>query len=258
MFTRAAWKTGVSIMAVFVLVPGMWVGGWAWRSVTARLREAGHEVHPVTLTGLGDREHLGNAEVGLDTHITDVVSVIRHEDLREVVLVGHSYAGTVITGVADRVPDRIVAQVYVDSAPTADGEAHLDIHPAEALAGVAAFVREHGDGWLVPAPDFAELSGQPSGEGLTTEQGRLVQPRTHGHPYASVAQPLRLTGGDTSAHRRTILACNDFRELAAAGIRRYQPDPSAPWEVHDLATGHWPMFSAPEQLADLLDAVAKR
>ncbi|NDK29590.1 alpha/beta hydrolase [Streptomyces sp. TR1341] len=243
-------------MTTYVLVPGMWVGGWAWRDVTDRLRAAGHDVYPVTLTGLGERTHLGGVGTGLDTHITDVVNVILHEDLRDVVLVGHSYAGTVLPGVADRVPDRIATQVYVDSAPTAAGESHFGIHPAEAIEGMAGHVREHGDGWRLPAPDFAEMAAHPGGEGLTGEQCRLIQPRTSDHPFATVTEPLALTGSDTSAHRRIVIACNEFRGLAEAGIGRYQ-QAAAALEVHHLATGHWPMFTAPQELADLLDSAAK-
>ncbi len=102
------------------------------------------------------------------------------------VLVGHSYAGTVLPGPADRVPDRIATQVYVDPAPTADGESHFGIHPAEAIEGMAGHVREHGDGWRLPAPDFAEMAAHPGGEGLTGEQCRLIQPRTSDHPFATV------------------------------------------------------------------------
>ncbi|MGW4889528.1 alpha/beta fold hydrolase [Streptomyces murinus] len=243
-------------MTTYVLVPGMWVGGWAWRDVTDRLRVAGHDVYPVTLTGLGERTHLGGVGTGLDTHITDVVNVILHEDLRDVVLVGHSYAGTVLPGVADRVPDRIATQVYVDSAPTAAGESHFGIHPAEAIEGMAGHVREHGDGWRLPAPDFAEMAAHPGGEGLTGEQCRLIQPRTSDHPFATVTEPLALTGSDTSAHRRIVIACNEFRGLAEAGIVRYQ-QAAAALEVHHLATGHWPMFTAAQELADLLDSAAK-
>ena len=91
-------------MTNFVLVPGFWLGGWAWDRVTARLRAAGHTVFPVTLTGLGERVHLAGPQIDLDTHITDVINLITYEALHDVVLVGHSYAGMVVTGVADRMP----------------------------------------------------------------------------------------------------------------------------------------------------------
>src|SRR5687768_4282986 len=108
-------------MATFVLVPGFWLGGWAWQTVARPLRSAGHDVYPVSLTGLGDRLHLANREVNLDTHITDVTNLIAFEDLRDVILVGHSGGGVVATGAADRVPDRLSRVVYLDSAPLPDG-----------------------------------------------------------------------------------------------------------------------------------------
>jgi pimeloyl-ACP methyl ester carboxylesterase len=105
----------------YVLVPGFWVGGWVWNEVTGMLRARGHDVHPVTLTGLGEREHLATPDVDLDTHITDVENLLRYEDLHDVVLVGHSYGGLVVTAVADRMPERVKQLVYVDTGPLPDG-----------------------------------------------------------------------------------------------------------------------------------------
>src|SRR5262245_45554786 len=104
-------------MTTYLLVPGFWLGGWAWRPVTVALRERGHEVYPVTLTGLGERAHLARPDTDLDVHIEDALNLLRFEDLRDVVLVGHSYAGQVITGVADRIPERVAHLVYVDTGP---------------------------------------------------------------------------------------------------------------------------------------------
>ena len=102
-------------MATFVIVHGAWGGAWSWnRFVIPRLRAAGHTVFPVTLTGLGERTHLGNADVDLETHIQDVVNVLFYEDLHNVILVGHSYGGRVITGAADRASDRLAQLVYLD------------------------------------------------------------------------------------------------------------------------------------------------
>src|SRR5918995_2086278 len=103
-------------MAAYLLVPGAWLGGWAWKDVAARLRAEGHDVYPVTLTGLGERAHLATPDVDLETHIQDVVNVLFYEDLRDVVLVKHSYGGNVITGVADRSPERLRQLVYLDAA----------------------------------------------------------------------------------------------------------------------------------------------
>src|ERR687893_1746620 len=116
-------------LATYILVPGAWLGGWAWRDVAARLRTGGHDVYPITLTGLGERVHLARPEVDLETHITDVVNTITWNDLDDVILAGHSYAGAVVTGVADRVAERVSQLVYVDSAPLSDEMAMTDLYP---------------------------------------------------------------------------------------------------------------------------------
>src|SRR3712207_4810541 len=119
-------------MATFVIVHGAWSGAWSWnRLIVPRLRQAGHDVHPVTLTGLGDRAHLASPEIDLNTHIQDVVNVLFYTDLQEVILVGHSYGGMVITGVADQCPERLSQLVYLDAAVPADGQALADQMPPE-------------------------------------------------------------------------------------------------------------------------------
>jgi pimeloyl-ACP methyl ester carboxylesterase len=144
-------------MTSYVLVGGAWLGGWCWRPVTRRLREDGHDVYPVTLTGLGERAHLARPEVDLDTHISDVVNVIEFEDLSEVVLLGHSYAGFVVTGVVDRVGDRISRLVYLDSGPAPDGASFMDMQSREARQHIERRAAELGDGWRLPLPSWEEL-----------------------------------------------------------------------------------------------------
>ena len=102
-------------MATFVLVHGGWAGGWQWREVASLLRAAGHDVFTPTLTGLGERVHLASPDVGLDTHIQDILMVLEYEELRDVILVGYSYSGMVITGVAERAPERLAHLVYLDA-----------------------------------------------------------------------------------------------------------------------------------------------
>jgi pimeloyl-ACP methyl ester carboxylesterase len=118
-------------MTTYALVSGAWHGGWCWQSVARRLQVYHHVVYPLTLTGLGERVHLARPDIDLETHIADVINVLDYEDLADVVLVGHSYAGAVITGVADRRPERLAQLVYLDAGPLGDGEAFLDFYPPD-------------------------------------------------------------------------------------------------------------------------------
>src|SRR5207248_5461012 len=131
------WQTRSTIrrrvMTTFVLVHGAWHGGWCWRKLTPLLREKGHDVFTPTLTGLGERVHLAGPEVGLGVHVQDVASVIEYENLHDVVLVGHSYGGMVIAGVAGRLPERLAHLVYLDAYAPEDGQAMTDLVPPERL-----------------------------------------------------------------------------------------------------------------------------
>src|SRR5918996_3185681 len=129
-------------MSVYVLVGGGWLGGWCWQEVARRLREEGHDVYPVTLTGLGERVHLASPQVDLETHIADVVNLIEYEDLHDVVLLGHSYAGLVVTGAADRIPERISQLVYLDTGPIPNGTALIETFPTEGRSHIARRVDE--------------------------------------------------------------------------------------------------------------------
>ena len=133
---------------VYVLVHPAWFGGWCWWKVAPLLRAAGHRVVTPTLTGLGEREHLASPDVGLATHIDDVVNVVVHEDLADVVLVGNSSSGAVITGVRDRIPDRLRRVVYLDSFVPSDGQSILELISPERRDAMEALVAEEG-GWLL-------------------------------------------------------------------------------------------------------------
>ena len=248
-----------------VLVPGACLGGWCWREVAARLRSAGHDVYPVTLTGLGERVHLARPEVDLETHIDDVVNLLDYEALHDAVLVGHSYAGIVVAGVADRRPERLHAVVYLDTGPAPDGWRSSTCNPRELRDRQHREVEERGEGWRWPLPDRETLASgvYGSASGLDDEHFRRIAERGTAQPYATFTSPLRLRGRPAPGVRKVAIFAGEgtmglatLRALIDAGDPRVAVFAAPGWELHELATGHWPMFSAPGPLAALLHAVA--
>ena len=234
-------------MATFVIVHGAWGGAWSWnRFVIPKLRAAGHTVFPVTLTGLGERTHLAHAGVDLETHVQDVVNVLFYEDLRDVILVGHSYGGRVITGAADRASDRLAQLVYLDAfVPTPENPGGIRISPE-----VQASIDTEGDGWRhppgPPPPD------QPA------DITQWATPRRSWQPFRTFTQPVRFTNPEPDVPR-TYVYCtvgkdpsSPFAQLA----ERFRNDPK--WTYHDLPTGHNLHYTAPDQTVAILCEAAKR
>jgi pimeloyl-ACP methyl ester carboxylesterase len=248
-----------------VLVPGACLGGWAWRDVAAHLRVRGHEVFPVSLTGLGERVHLASKDVDLETHIADVLGVLDYEDLREAVLVGHSYAGIVVTGAADRRPERLAAVVYLDCSPLPDGMSISDVQTPEQRDLQRAAVQRHGDGWRWPVPDREMLARGLFGStaGLQERHFADIEERGTPQPYATFTSPLRLSHARPPNVRRAAIFCTEGG-ITVAAIRTLldQGDPraalfaDADWDLRELPTGHWAMFSAPERVAEALHQIA--
>jgi pimeloyl-ACP methyl ester carboxylesterase len=252
----AGWRQEDDV-ATYLLISGAWLGGWAWKDVAARLRAQRHDVYPITLTGLGERAHLAQPDVDLETHISDVINTVTWNDLQDVILLGHSYSGIVITGVADRIPERLSQLVYVDSAPFADGQAFVDISPPEARAALQQTVDQDGEGWRYPFPGFEALGKEASLEGLGEADRSLMAEKAVAQPWLSYTQPLRLRSDGNGNYQRVVIACNDFRGLIAAGIPQIVAITKPPWRVLELQTGHWPMLSAPAELAEMLDQLAR-
>ncbi|MPY51425.1 alpha/beta fold hydrolase [Streptomyces acidicola] len=233
-------------MSTFVLVPGAWHGGWAWQRVAPALRAAGHEVHTPTLTGVSDRAHLLNPQVGLSTHVQDVVALLDAYDARDVVLVGHSYAGQVVTGVADRVPERLVKRIHLDAFVGDDGDAAIDLLPTTVADHYRESVAGPGYGWLIPVRPLERL-------GVTDEADvDWLTPRLTPHPWLTYTEPLRLTGKGEQVPA-AFIECVDWMR-----VFRPQAEKAAArgWPTHEIATGHEAMVTAPDELAALLLDVA--
>jgi pimeloyl-ACP methyl ester carboxylesterase len=243
-------------MTTYVLFGGAWLGGWSWQTVARQLRDNGYDAYPLTLTGLGERVHLASPEVDLDTHITGVVNLIEFEDLHEVVLLGHSYAGLVVMGAADRIPERIYELVYLDSAPLPDGTALIETFPPEARSHVERQVKELGDGWRFPIPPGEELANFGSLEGLDDDHLRLLRSRAASQPFGTFTQPLRPENPAREELPKLGILCSfsldQVRQRIASDDPLFRVLAGPEWRFVELPTGHWPMFSRPEDLAELL------
>jgi pimeloyl-ACP methyl ester carboxylesterase len=228
-------------MTDFVLVHGAWHGAWCWRKILPSLGAKGHRAFAVTLTGVGEREHLMSSSVRLATHIDDVVSVIETEELARVVLVGHSYAGLLITAVADRCAERIVRLVYLDAIIPHSGESWSSSHDESTRQARRAGIAR--DGIIPPPPSSAY--------GLTGEDAAWVDRRQRPHPGGVYDDVLQFDEARVASLSRTFVDCTSPALPAIEKSRqRVRSEPG--WQVLEIATGHDPMISAPTQLLDIL------
>ncbi|MET7419248.1 alpha/beta fold hydrolase [Dactylosporangium sp. NPDC005555] len=214
-------------MTHFILVPGMWLGGWAWDAVAAPLRAAGHDVTALDLDL--------SAGATLDTHISQVTAAVG--DAADVVLVGHSYGGLPVRGAADRV--KVARVIYVDSGPLPDGVAQADVSPPGDTDGV-----------FIPPPSFDPADDPVQFAGLIPALLRRAVP----HPLASALSPLRLS---SASQPPTELICTTFplelvRQMIDSDHPFFAGLDRSDYRVHELPTGHWAMFSRPADLAELL------
>lgn len=231
-----------------VLVHGAWHGGWCWREVAARLRAAGHALFTPTLTGLGERAHLLRADTGLLTHIDDICAVLAAEELGDVLLVGHSFAGLVITGVADRVPERLRRLVYLDALVVGSGASALSAFPADVQRERARTIDAEGLRMAIPSPEKFGV--------FDPAQVAWLQRRLTPHPLKAYTDPLPLRHPPGNGLPRTYIAVTDPWYAPLAAIRedvRAQPG----WDWRELAAGHDAMLTSPDALADLLDGLAR-
>jgi len=233
-------------MATYVLVHGAGHGGWCYQRVARLLRVQGHEVYTPTLTGLGERSHLLTPEVGLDTHITDIVSLLEHEDLHDVILAGHSYGGIVITGVADRAAGRVGQLVYLDAAILYDGESLHDATPALAMMREEMKVVDGMELVLWPDDPVAYAI-----YGVTDPADWVwMRDRLKPHPWRAFTDKLRLSDpAAVAALPRTVINCpSTLAKRIGESLDRYRIGDRV-WEID---TGHDLMITEPEKTAEML------
>jgi pimeloyl-ACP methyl ester carboxylesterase len=233
-------------MGTFVVAHGAWSAGWAWKKMHPLMTARGHSLHTPSHTGLGERAHLAHPGIDLDTHIADILGVIEMEDLRGVILIGHSYGGMVATGVASRARDRVAKLVYVDAFAPGDGDSVLILTPAREQAMREA-VAMSGDGWKIPQnpmpPDTSEADR------------KWAEPRRRPQPFKTFEQKLKLVGGELTLPRHYIYCTrhmpNDpFRQFLERARREG-------WGSSEIDASHNPHITCPEVLMDVLDKVAR-
>lgn len=226
----------------FVLIPGAWMGAWAWDEVAERLRDLGHRPHPLTLSGIDSD---GDAsDIGLETHVADVLEVIESRDLRDAVVVGHSYSGLIAGLVADRVPDRAARVVYVAAFLPREGEAMVDAFSESQREDERREIEENGGRW--PPPDAEGLSYEKD---LTESQCKQLVDRFVKHPGRTVTEPVTLRR-PLAEQEATYVVCTLEQGEAPAAVSDLRDAPT--WTIRKIAAGHFPMISVPDELTALL------
>ena len=234
-------------MATFVVAHGAWSAGWAWKKMRPLMRERGHEFWTPTYTGLGERVHLAFPDITLDTHIDDICGLLVMEDLREVILVGHSYGGMVATGVADHEWQRIKRVVYLDAFVPRNGQSVLDLQPPDIRQRMISSVVD-GDGWRMPP--------NPPPPDTPAEDLKWMTPRRVGQPAKTGETKIRLTGA-VERLPRTYIYClqprpgDVFRQFAERAK-------TEGWPYFEIDASHNPHITVPEELAAMLDSIAKQ
>ncbi len=247
-------------MASYVIVHGAWGGGWEWTPVAKVLRMRGHQVFTPTLTGMGERAHLGWGQaIDLATHVQDVVAVLEFEDLHGVVLCGASYGGMAVTGAADRAADRVGLVVYIDALVPTHGQSGLDLLPEPFVHAIHAGMAEHGASWRVPMPPDLWDQLVPPGS-IPDDRGSAYAARVTDHPVTAFTDPIRLTGAIDRLSRAFVRCTggvyagdlsDDPIEPIAARAR------TESWAYRELPAPHDPQVFDPDGIAAILDELAR-
>ncbi len=240
-----------SALPAFVLVHGAWHGGWCWERVAALLRAAGHCVFTPTQTGLAERMHLLSKAITLETFIADIANTIEAWELTDVILVGHSFGGLAISGVAGSMPHRIRRLVYLDALIVEGGQRPLDVLSPEIVASRTKLAQETSGGISLPVPS-------PSAFGVVdAEDAAWLRRRLTPHPFGTYTSPLPIKGPPGNNLPRSYIACTNPLYQPLEAVRRWvkaQPG----WDCREIETAHDAMVTAPEELSRLLLEEAAR
>jgi pimeloyl-ACP methyl ester carboxylesterase len=233
-------------MATFVLVAGATLGAWCWKRVTPLLRSSGHDVYPVTLTGLAERAHLASDGVDPETHIQDIVRLLEAEDLTDVILVGHSLSGGAVTGAADRVSERIAQLVYFDAVVPVNGKSLLELSDPEWQTWVRGRVIETEFGPLFQPPDSRNF-------GLSDEKDiHWVNSKMTPHPFKTWSDPIHLYNENKLAQlSKTFITCIGDKPPGQPRVPESQG-----MHYYELPYGHMAMINAPHEVSSLLQTIA--
>jgi pimeloyl-ACP methyl ester carboxylesterase len=227
---------------IFVLVHGAWHGGWCWRRVSDLLERGGHKVFAPTMTGLGERSHLLDGKINVSTHVTDIVNVMKWENLTNVVLVGHSYGGFVISGVAEKMQGAIASLVYLDAFVPQSGDSLAELASPRVRENIQAAVQK-GDPSM-PAPKAAFFQ-------VNEKDRAWVDEKCTPHPVGTFSEQLVLTGARERVAHKTYIRAKGYATPAFDAIQaKLKNDPT--WRVHEMPCGHDAMVDMPERLVELL------
>lgn len=239
----------MAFQKTFVLVHGAWHGGWCWRRVAERLRADGHQVFTPTQTGLGERKHLLSDDITPDTFTNDILNVVETEELDDVILVGHSFAGRSISGVADRIPQRLRRLVYLDAGLPESGKSSFDLMAPEVVVSRLEAARRFSGGLSIPPPPAAAFGVTNPADVAWVE--RLLTP----HPTATYTLPIVFDHPLGNGVPAAYIRCTDpgySNTIKSAEYARLRSD----WQYLEIRTGHDAMISAPAELTDMLLALS--
>jgi pimeloyl-ACP methyl ester carboxylesterase len=230
----------------YVLVHGAWHGGWCWKEVSDTLRGMGHRVSTPTQTGLGERKHLLNKDITLDTFVADVINHIEAEELDRVILVGHSFGGTSISGVADKIPKRIRHLVYLDSVILQNGQSVFSTLPPDLVEARRKLAVEQGNGISIQPPS-------PTAFGVADDHplASWVKRRLTPHPISTYDSPIRIDNPVGNGKPRTYIICTNPIYEPLEAVRQWVKKQEG-WRVREISTGHDAMVTAPLELARML------